>query len=104
MKLEDIIDTTLSLAEIERLALLIEEAAEVQQICTKILRHGWISCHPESGKSNRELLHRELGDFSFARLLLIKSGDLNGMMLTAAHADAWERKQKFLHHQGDILK
>lgn len=94
----------LTLAEIERLSLLIEEAAEVQQVCTKILRHGWNSCHPDSGKSNHLLLHEELGDFAFARDLLVAAGDLKLVQLIACKNAAQERKPEFLHHNSEYFK
>jgi hypothetical protein len=53
----------LSPAEAERLALLLEELGEAQQVIGKILRHGYESHHPENpDDSNRALLEGELGD------------------------------------------
>lgn len=56
----------LSLAEIERLAVLAEELGEVQQMVGKILRFGYESKNPSDldGKTNRELLETELGDLT----------------------------------------
>jgi len=38
-------------AELERLAILAEEAAEVVQIANKIIRHGYASYHPTTKKA-----------------------------------------------------
>ena len=58
--------------ELERLAILAEECAEVQQIVMKIIRHGYNSCNPfdENKTENRELLEKELGDLLFAIQLM----------------------------------
>ena len=63
----------------ERLTLLIEEAAEVQQAAAKILRFGLDSSNPLDPNSpdNRELLERELGDLMLIALMLSYAGDIN---------------------------
>lgn len=54
-------------AQIERIAKLAEEAAEVVQACTKILRFGFVSAHPACpDTNNRERLAEELGDLRAA--------------------------------------
>ena len=59
-----------SLKETEKLAVLMEECAEVQQVIGKILRHGYDSYHPETKITNRENLAREIVDI-FAAIILI---------------------------------
>ena len=54
----------LSPAQIERLALLIEECAEVQHIACKILRHGYEDFNPDTSCSNRTHLAVELGQLA----------------------------------------
>jgi NTP pyrophosphatase (non-canonical NTP hydrolase) len=53
--------------EQERLVRLMEEAAEVQQACAKVLRWGWERVNPtvpvKKQETNREYLGRELDDF-----------------------------------------
>jgi NTP pyrophosphatase (non-canonical NTP hydrolase) len=70
--------TELTLAETERLALLLEEMGEAQQIIGKILRHGYASKNPfyPDGETNRELLTRELGDVLVAIDFLTENGDV----------------------------
>ena len=41
----------LTLSRLERLALLLEELGEAQQVIGKILRHGYDSRHPDGGPS-----------------------------------------------------
>ena len=85
-------------AEAERLALLMEECAEVQQVIGKILRHGYASRHPAGGPDNRSLLERELGDIDAARALLIKARDLDEQAIDR-HANAkMARVREYLHH------
>lgn len=68
---------TLSPAQLERIALLAEEAAEVSHIAMKVVRHGYLSQHPVySGYDNRAQLLKELGDFVGALNILVKSKDL----------------------------
>lgn len=90
----------LSEAEIERLAILIEECAEVQQIACKILRHGYESYNPTivQGKSNREELEIELGDLTFAITLLEKEGDTNVLSRISFMEQKAQKVQKYLHH------
>ena len=86
-------------AEAERLALLAEECGEVVQIIGKILRHGFDSCHPNGGLTNRALLERECGDVRHAMIRLCNAGDLYKQ---AIHDRADEKAvlvEKYLHHQ-----
>ncbi len=55
-------------AKTERLVILIEECAEVQQCACKILRHGYDIRNPKDpgGETNREALNREMGDMYHA--------------------------------------
>lgn len=91
----------LSPAEAERLALLIEEAAEVQQIAAKILRHGYNSSHPEEPAiSNRSLLERELGDLKATVHILYSYEDVSEYNVNIYTGDKMKRVQKYLHHTG----
>lgn len=87
-------------AELERLALLVEECAEVQQIAMKIMRHGYDSFHPEDPDMtpNRQLLEKELGDLRFAHQLMFQNNDVSFGEMNK-HADRKREKiQKYLHH------
>lgn len=87
-------------AEAERLALLMEEMGEAQQIIGKILRHGYESTHPAGGPTNRKLLEEEMGHVLAALFMMsVVNGDLNDAAL-GDHAEAkTQRVQKYLHHQ-----
>jgi len=87
-------------AEAERLALLIEECAEVQKAATKILRHGYDSDNRGQLKeTNRAALTREMGDLMHASERLMYAGDVRGED-AAAHADRKaEEIHSWLHHQ-----
>jgi NTP pyrophosphatase (non-canonical NTP hydrolase) len=88
-------------AELERLALLAEEAGEVIQIVGKILRHGYDSCSPfdETKTTNKELLEKEIGDLQFAIDLMCRCSDVNRRNIKWA-TDVKETKvQPYLHHQ-----
>lgn len=88
-------------AEAERLAVLIEEAAEVQQAACKVLRHGWSSCDPTVGDSptNRARLAQEFGDLLAAGSLLMDSGDIGVDYVERWRKDKRERMKKWLHDQ-----
>ena len=90
----------LSNAEAERLALIAEEAGEVVQAVTKILRHGYESYHPNSRLNNREDLESEIGDFEAAVDLLQRKGDVSKIAIRDHKKDKLERVKEFLHHQG----
>lgn len=70
-------------AETERLAILNEECAEVQQIISKILRFGYESWHPNDTKqtSNRQLLEKEIGDLQSAIDLMTHVQDVDEDMV-----------------------
>ena len=88
----------LSPAEVERLALLIEECGEVTQAASKILRHGYESCHPASGIDNHTALESELGDLLFALGWLVGSGDIVRGRVDAAIRAKGDRVAPYLHH------
>lgn len=89
----------MSKAELERLAILVEECAEIQQIAMKIIRHGYESYHPEdiSKTSNRKLLSNELGDLVFAMALMFTNKDIKEEDVQEAKWDKKHRIQKYLH-------
>lgn len=92
--------TELTLSETERLALLLEEMGEAQQIIGKILRHGYASFNPNlpppAGDTNRQLLVKELGDVLVAIDLMIDNGDIKP-------ADLEDRKRVKNHRMWDYL-
>ena len=83
--------------QLELTALLLEECGEVVQVCGKILRHGLHSTHPVSGISNRELLHRELGDIVAAMQLLEREGIISIPEVRARARDKHRRVGPYLH-------
>ena len=90
-------------AEIERLAMLMEECGEVIQAAGKILRHGWASQSPYGGKTNRVALERELGDVRAMVNVMIDAGDVR-----LADVQSWQRRKRermamWTHHQADSM-
>jgi len=94
--------TGLSPAETERLALLMEECAEVQQIIGKILRHGYASKHPNGGPTNRALLEKELGHVDFALSLMLCNDDVLCSALSASAEDKRMSVARYLHYQTKV--
>jgi hypothetical protein len=91
----------LSDAELERLAILAEEAAEVVQVVGKILRHGYESCHPhrpEQG-TNRQHLEEEIGNFAHMVDRMIAKGDVDEGMILASSTEKARTIGQYLHHQ-----
>lgn len=91
--------TNLTEAEIERLVILIEEAAEVQQIASKILRHGYGSYNPfdEKKTPNRELLNKEIGDLQSAIDMLSDYHDINEASIAVYANRKKDGRKKYLH-------
>lgn len=92
----------LSPAEAERLALLMEECSEVQQVIGKILRHGYASHHPKDRKArpttNRQYLEKELGDVMAAMGLCLKAGDVNSEKVDGFCNGKLANVKQYLHH------
>lgn len=86
--------------ETERLALLVEECAEVQQIAMKILRHGYESCNPyePEQKTNRFELQKEIGHLYFAIDFMAQKSDINQASCCVSQARKEDTIQQWLHH------
>ncbi len=86
-------------AQRERLAILIEECAEVQQIACKILRHGYNSRNPTVNDSpnNKQLLETEVGDLLFA-IEWLSLKDIDPTKVRYAAIDKKGKIKKYLHH------
>ena len=94
----------LSPAELERLALLAEEASEVVHMCMKIMRHGYENYHPRyPTRNNRLLLALELGEMLGVFEAMKRAGDFRaeelGELGLACH-DKMRVAAPYLHHQG----
>ena len=86
----------ISKEELERLALVAEECAEVIQIINKIIRHGYESYHPNDPNiTNRELLSKELSDLIAVATLLTDTEVLE----IADIPTTLRKKQKYLYYQ-----
>ena len=88
-------------AEAERLALLLEECGEVVQIVGKILRHGYLSHHPDDPyrTPNRRLLEKEVGDVRAAISLMLEAGDMQPARVQRNEFEKRENVRRYLHHQ-----
>ncbi len=94
----------LSKGEAERLAILIEEAAEVQKIACKILRHGYDSYHPKMpGTRNREMLAEELGDLTASMVLIVEPADVDRFAVFSAAVRKIRSWRDYAHHQPSKL-
>lgn len=89
-------------AEAERLALLLEEIGEVQQVIGKILRHGYESYNPlsEDKTTNRDLLQRELGDVQHSVERMYEAGDVSKCAIHNRTKEKAILVERWLHHQG----
>ena len=87
-------------AELERLAILIEECGEVIQAGTKILRHGYESNNRgKLTETNRQALQREIGDLFHAFTRMEVAGDLNREAIHAHASSKPAAIEPYLHHQ-----
>jgi hypothetical protein len=69
-------NNNLTLAQVERLAMLAEEASEVAQAAMKIVRFGYADADPRTSVQNIENLIRELADFQATQRLLMRASDI----------------------------
>ena len=93
-------------AEIERLAYLSEELAEVQHCVCKILRHGWDAWDPTKPNPvrNRVMLESEIGGVQAAICLLVASRDVDVeqiQRITDGKIESIAGVAGWLHHQGE---
>jgi hypothetical protein len=93
----------LSAAEAERLALLLEELGEAQQVIGKILRHGYESINPlknpeQLPPTNREMLERELGD-ALAAMDLLRATDVRSDYVEHFRTLKHAKLPRWTHHQ-----
>jgi hypothetical protein len=88
-----------SLAQAERLAYLMEEMAEAQQIIGKILRHGYDNHHPDSPTPNKDLLQLELGHVLTAMDLMASSGDISEEDIANISVVKLKDVMKYMHFQ-----
>lgn len=86
-------------AEAEMLALIAEEAGEIVQAVTKILRHGFDAKHPRDldGSDNRERLMEELGDVAAAVQIAEDHGLVDSLTIRVAANDKRRRVGRYLH-------
>lgn len=83
-------------AEVERLSMLAEEAAEVIRAVGKILRHGYFNCHPDTGVTNHIMLAHEITDFQAVAAAMERAGDVYP---PDDLRKRWARKLRYTHHQ-----
>jgi NTP pyrophosphatase (non-canonical NTP hydrolase) len=87
-------------AQAERLALLLEEMGEAQQIIGKILRHGYESYNPNHPDgTNRMLLENELADVLAAIKMMENAEDIQQDVLTMRCVQKQQKVRRYLHHQ-----
>jgi NTP pyrophosphatase (non-canonical NTP hydrolase) len=89
-------------AELERLAILAEECAEVGHMIGKILRHGYESFDPIPGHDptqNRFLLEKELGDLMWAMRAMCLAHDINAERIEKHAQEKGPKATRYLHHQ-----
>ncbi len=83
---------------LERLALLSEECAEVCKIVGKIIRHGYESCHPDTGECNSDLIEEEIGHVLAAIKLLEKSENIDINVVKGYKKAKLRNVKEYLHH------
>lgn len=88
-------------AQIERIHCLQEEAAEIIQISSKILRHGFESSNPfdESETTNRRHLEKELGDLMYWVEQLSENSDINLMNVGISQEEKSDTAKKYTYYQ-----
>jgi hypothetical protein len=87
----------LSEEEAEAIAIVIEECSEVIKCCTKILRHGVMSCYP-NGETNKSALTRESGDVDASLEKLIRLGIIDIDQRYKQYRIKLDNYNPWLHH------
>lgn len=88
-----------TLTQHERLVILAEECAEVQQVICKALRHGLDSDNNgKNPETNRQMIERELGDLMHSAQRCFNSGDLSESIVEERRRLP-ETKAPYLHYQ-----
>lgn len=89
----------LTLAQIERLAILAEECGETVQAAMKVVRRGYDRKHPRKpGPTNRGHLEEEIGNVLNAIEMMVEAGDVRSKKIKASLESKRERVKKFLYH------
>jgi NTP pyrophosphatase (non-canonical NTP hydrolase) len=90
-------------AQDERLAVLMEECAEVIKAAAKIQRHGYHSWNPDvvGATTNRDDLAREVADVMAAISLLTQAEDIEVGNLNKHSEYKIQKLKKYTHHQAD---
>jgi NTP pyrophosphatase (non-canonical NTP hydrolase) len=91
-------------AQLERLAIVVEETGEVLKEIGKILRFGYEAHHPDRMETNRQALTRELGDLTAGVGFLIGMGDISGDDVSAQALVKQERIEHWSHFQTQALQ
>lgn len=88
-------------SELERLTMAAEECAEVTQVITKIIRHGYGSYHPAdpSRTPNRYSLRQEVIDVLAMATVLVKNGDIDPISEDEI-TKRIKAKKRYTHFQG----
>jgi NTP pyrophosphatase (non-canonical NTP hydrolase) len=91
--------------ERERLVMLAEEAAEIVQAVSKILRHGKHNYNPNDHEkiTNIEHLAREIADFYAIIHAIYENEDIPLEVLYSTMEEpekTWSRKLNYTYHQG----
>ena len=92
-------------AQVERLAILLEELGEAQQCIGKILRHGYESRNPldVNSATNRQLLQSELGDVLYSVMQLGANLDVKLPAIWQRSEEKREKIKPYLHHQSALV-
>jgi NTP pyrophosphatase (non-canonical NTP hydrolase) len=88
----------ISPAEYERLAILMEECAEVIQAAAKIQRFGYVGFYHD-GRGNREQLETELGQVNNIIRMMVEREDVDSSRILKAHHEKAMTIGKYLVHQ-----
>lgn len=89
-------------AELERLAIFVEECGEAIQVVGKILRHGYESYHPDNPNlTNRAELETEIGHIKNAIDMLVDKKDINEINIAEQRYKKSLEIKKYLRHQYD---
>ena len=94
---------SLNEAQVERLVIMQEAAAEVIHACSKILRYGYDSYHPSTKMTNSDALHAELADFVWLFNKFAAEGEISKERVHQMLEAKARLKKAYTKHQGEDM-
>lgn len=95
--------SSLSDAEVERIAFLSGELCEAGAELQRVIRFGYASSHPDKKETNREAVEKEIGDVVHAIILMMTNGDISPSVISKRIQEKSISCRPYLFHQDSFV-